>query len=89
MLTAMTRPGNSREMMELVKDRTFTVSKEKSEMRLCLGKARDLRKERSGEPLWVQCSIRWKASAGRRLVLGIGGRSQAVGHGKLRGRSSV
>ena len=57
MLTVMTRSGNSREVMELVKDRTFTVSKEKSVMRLCLGKARDLRKERSGEPLRVQCSI--------------------------------
>ena len=50
MLTAMTRPGNSREMMELVKDRTFTVSKENSEMRLCLGKARDLRKEEVKNP---------------------------------------
>ena len=58
MLTVVTRSGNSREVMELVKDRTFTVSKEKSVMRLCLGNARDLRKERSGEPLRVQCSTR-------------------------------
>ena len=36
----MTRSGNSGEVMDLVKDRTFTVSEEKSVMRLCLGKAR-------------------------------------------------
>ena len=52
----MTRSGNSEGLMELVKDRTFTVSEEKLVMRLCLGKARILRKESSGEPLRVQCS---------------------------------